>query len=150
MTSFLIVIWCSDPLVADPDRGHTFALSPLPSREACLLHRGLHWQGWDRTRHPRSIQRPRGGECWQWFFLDAGINFWFECEAKAVEDALAEDVCVDFGQRYGLVGSRIGSVRGEPAPRIRVEFSVGELVVETTNPSVLDAPMRLRFRSIQS
>jgi hypothetical protein len=104
----------------------------------------------DQSGVPRILLLKPGGEFWQWFFLDAGINFWFECDAKAVEDTLAEDTYVDLGQRYGLVGSRIGSIRGEPAPRIRVEFSVGELVVETTNPSVLDAPMRLRFRSIRS
>jgi hypothetical protein len=98
---------------------------------------------------PRILFLKPSGEFWQSFSLDAGINFWLECDDSAIEEALAEDTSVDLGQRYGLLGSRIGAIRGEPAPRITVEFSVGELVLETTSESVLDAPMRLTFRSLQ-
>ncbi|HYH09558.1 MAG TPA: hypothetical protein VEK11_21095 [Thermoanaerobaculia bacterium] len=67
--------------------------------------------------------KPRD-RAWQRFYLDAGLGFWQETEEPEDQPR------VDFGARFGVVGQRIGRIRCEPGPRIRVEIGEGELVLD--------------------
>lgn len=85
------------------------------------------------------------GRCWMRFYLDAGLVFGGERTDEDAAEELAEEPAVDYGVRFGVTGDRIGLVRGEPAPRLRIEFSSGELVLETTDEHDLDAASRIFF-----
>lgn len=84
---------------------------------------------------------------WQRFYLDAGLGFWGEYGDEEVAEELEdeEESVVDYGERLGIVGESLGMVRCEPGPRIRVAVAVGEIILETVDRTVPDAPTKVPF-----
>src|ERR1043166_2542348 len=87
---------------------------------------------------PNVVFLKPSGRPWQRFFLDAGLGFWGEYEDAEVLSELEDPPPIDYGQRLGLLGRVLGSVRCEPEPRILVDMTDVVLIFDTGTPNQLD------------